>query len=96
MDHDGGVIARSLKATSRQGDYYRAERSVTNESAAVWESVTNVAVVAFGTNDMVTNHVGNLFVPKTPEGFGHTADGSLAKDGRWALFWDGENRLGKH
>ena len=47
-----------------------------------------------GTNqDIVTNIVGNAFVPKTAEVFYYDADGNLTADGRWTNSWDGENRL---
>ncbi|MBI2927471.1 MAG: RHS repeat-associated core domain-containing protein, partial [Verrucomicrobia bacterium] len=38
---------------------------------------------------------GNVFVPKTPESFGHDVDGNLTGDGRWDFTWDAENRLTK-
>ncbi len=79
-------------AASRKGDYYRAEVSAPN-SGAVWPSITNVAVLASGTNDYVTNWTGNVFVPKTPEAFGYDLDGNMTSDGRWLMTWDGENRL---
>jgi RHS repeat-associated protein len=66
---------------------------VANSAAAAWPSITNMAVLAAGTNDYVTNAIGNLFVPKTPEVFGYDLDGNMTNDGRWAMTWDGENRL---
>jgi RHS repeat-associated protein len=80
-------------ATSRKGDYYRGEVPVANSATAAWPGITNVAVLAAGTNDYVTNAIGNLFVPKTPEVFGYDLDGNMTNDGRWAMTWDGENRL---
>jgi RHS repeat-associated protein len=79
--------------TSRKNDYYRAEVSVLNNGAAVWQPITNTAVLASGTNDYVTNWTGNVFVPQTPESFLHDLDGNLTNDGRWILTWDAENRL---
>ena len=78
---------------SRKNDYYRAEVSVLNSGTAVWQPITNVAVQAFGTNDMVTNWTGNVFVPQTPEKFTFDLDGNQTSDGRWTNKWDGENRL---
>ncbi len=80
-------------ATSRKADYYRAEVSVLNSGAAVWQPITNVAVLASGTNDYVTNWTGNVFVPPTPERFTFDLDGNQTSDGRWTNRWDGENRL---
>ena len=80
-------------ATSRKGDYYRGEVPMANSAAAAYPSITNMAVMAAGTNDYVTNAVGNLFVPKTPEVFGYDLDGNMTNDGRWAMTWDAENRL---
>ena len=82
-------------SSSRKSDYYRSEVPVANSSSAVWQGITNVAVLAVGTNDMVTNAMGNLFVPQTPEAFGYDADGNMTNDGRWSLTWDAENRLTK-
>ncbi len=80
-------------ATSRKGSYYRGEVPVANNAAAAWPRITNVATTAAGTNDYVTNAIGNLFVPNTPEVFGYDLDGNMTNDGRWAMTWDGENRL---
>jgi RHS repeat-associated protein len=79
--------------TTRQGDYYRAELAVPNDTAAMWQSISNVAVLPNGSTDYVTNATGNLFVPKTPELFTFDFDGNLTSDGRWTNTWDAENRL---
>ena len=52
-----------------------------------------MAVLSGGTEDIVTNRNGSLFVPATPEVFKYDADGNLTNDGRWNYTSDGENRL---
>src|SRR5690349_17093383 len=42
--------------------------------------------------DIVTNIIGNSFVPKSPQLFAYDRDGNLTNDGRWTIVWDGENR----
>ncbi len=80
--------------THRKGDYYAGEAIVDNAAAAVYQGITNLAVVNQpAASDIVTNIVGNLFVPKTPEAFTYDADGNLTNDGRWTYTWDPENRL---
>lgn len=80
--------------TSRKGAYFRGELSVDNNAGPVWLTVTNLAVLQNGSNpDIITNTVGKLFVPKTPELFGYDLDGNLTNDGRWSYTWDAENRV---
>ena len=80
--------------TSRKGEYFRGELAVNNSTGAVWLTLTNLAVLTNGNNpDIITNTVGNAFVPLTPETFGYDVDGNLTNDGRWTLTWDAENRL---
>jgi len=80
--------------TIRHRDYYRGELAVNNSTGALWLTVTNLAVLANGTNsDIVTNMIGNLFLPKNQEGFSYDGDANLTVDGRWVYTWDGENRL---
>jgi RHS repeat-associated protein len=84
------------QATYRHDEYFRAELSVTNDSAPVWQGVTNVAVVQNGTNeDIVASATVFVFVAQSPEVFGYDADGNLKNDGRWNFTWDAENRLTK-
>jgi hypothetical protein len=80
-----GVTVNSLTAY-RKNEYFRQQLSVTNTSAAVWDSVT-VAATGQGS---VTGHV---YVPETPESYTYDVDGNLLSDGRWTYTWDGENRL---
>jgi len=80
--------------TTRQGDYFRGEMLVNNNTGALWLTITNVAVLSNYTGaDIVTNTSGKLFVPKTAEVFGYDADGNLTNDGRWSYTWDAENRI---
>ncbi|HWN96203.1 MAG TPA: RHS repeat-associated core domain-containing protein, partial [Methylomirabilota bacterium] len=87
------TITVNHASTSRKGNYYRGEVPLANSASALWFSITNVAVLASGTNDYVTNCVDKVFVPGTPEIFRYDADGNMTNDGRWELTWDGENRL---
>jgi RHS repeat-associated protein len=88
------TVTVNLQPAERQGEYFRAELAVNNSAGPVWLAVTNAAVLQQGTNaDLVTNWVGNLFLPQTPEQFLHDADGNLTNDGRWIYTWDAENRL---
>ena len=80
--------------TSRKGDYFRGEVPFNNSPGPVWATITNLAVLNNGSNpDIVTNSVGRMFIPKTPEVFGYDLDGNVTNDGRWAFYWDAENRL---
>ena len=84
----------SYASTYRRSDYFRAELPVNNSTAALWLTLTNLAVLRNGTNsDILTNAVGNAFIPATPESFAYDADGNLTSDGRWTNHWDAENRL---
>jgi RHS repeat-associated protein len=83
----------SFAHTYRRGDYFRAELPLNNSTGALWLTLTNLAVLANGTNaDIITNTIGNLFLPQTPEAFGYDADGNLTNDGRFAFTWEAENR----
>ncbi|NBV22353.1 MAG: RHS repeat-associated core domain-containing protein [Proteobacteria bacterium] len=80
----------------RKGEYFRKELSTNNSSAAIWQGITNVAVLAgAGTNgsDIVTTQSGNLLVAQTPETFTYDADGNMTSDGKFNYTWDAENRL---
>ena len=80
--------------TYRKGEYFRAEVEAANSAGALWLSLTNLAVLQNGSNpDIVTNTIGNLFVPKNPETFTYDVDGNQTSDGRWTNRWDAENRL---
>ena len=83
----------SYALAERKGDYFHAELPVNNSSAALWLSITNIAALKSGTNDIVGTNAGNAFIPKTAEVFGYDLDGNTTNDGRWSFTWDGENRL---
>lgn len=94
--HASATVTVNNESTTRQGAYYRKELTVNNAPSAVWQSITNIAVLAgAGTNgtDIVTTKTGNALLPKTPEGFTYDADGNLTSDGRFNYTWDAENRL---
>jgi RHS repeat-associated protein len=58
------------QATYRKTNYYRIQLALTNASSAVWQSVTNLAVLNQGTTDvMLSGLTNNVFLPKTPESF---------------------------
>ncbi len=87
--HASATVTVNGQSPYRRGEYFRQELSLNNASAALWESVTNIASLT-GTNQ--TNS-GNVFLPKTAETYTYDADGNLTSDGRWTNKWDGENRL---
>ena len=76
----------------RQGTFFRGELPITNTSAPISATLTNVALVYNSPVVMGTN-AGSAFVAQTPEQFTYDADGNLASDGRWTYAWDAENRL---
>src|SRR6266850_858636 len=87
-------VISNLKATYRKGEFWRCEYPVTNQYAAAFHTLTNVGVLANGTNaDIVTTNTGSIFVPKNPETFTYDLDGNLTSDGHWTNSWDAENRL---
>ncbi|MBI2927417.1 MAG: hypothetical protein HYY24_17105 [Verrucomicrobia bacterium] len=82
------VTVNSSAADYRRSEYFQEPITVVNTSVPVWQSVS-VTTSGGGSAS------GNVFVPKTPESFGHDVDGNLTGDGRWDLTWDAENRLTK-
>ena len=75
--------------TYRHADYFRGELAVNNSTGAIWLTITNVGVLRNGTNaDIVTNIVGNAFLPQTQETFTNDLDGNVLRDGRWTNSWD--------
>jgi len=88
------TVTVNLSPTYRKSDYFRANYSINNATGAVWQGLTNVGVLANGSNaDIVTTNSGNVFLPKTPEAFLYDADGNVTNDGRWFFTWDAMNRL---
>ena len=79
------TVTVNNQATYRKGEYFWKALGLDNSASAVWQSVTNVAVLNQTTNDLMTNVTGNVFLPKTPEVFSHDVDGNLTNDGRWIL-----------
>jgi RHS repeat-associated protein len=79
-------------AAYRKGEYFHRTVSVDNvtPAAGAYPSLTTQASRAGFTTETTT---GNVFLPKTPEGFTHDADGNLTFDGRWIYTWNAENRL---
>jgi RHS repeat-associated protein len=67
-------------------EYFREQLGTNNASAPQWMGIT---VTAPGQATVS----GHEFIAKTPEVFAYDADGNLTNDGRWAYYWDGENRL---
>src|SRR5262245_38775597 len=48
--------------TYRKGDYFRVGLTIDNSASAVYQGITNIAVLNNGTNaDIITNITGNLF-----------------------------------
>ena len=99
VDILGGAAANATvtvnnQATYRNAPFYEATLALTNSSAAVWQSITNLAVAhSSATTDLVATVTGNAFLQQTPEAFSYDSDGNLTRDGRWTYTWDGENRL---
>jgi RHS repeat-associated protein len=87
--HANASVTVNSQSPYRRGEYFWKELSVDNSSAAVWQSITNIASLT-GTNQTNT---GNLFLPATAGSPTYDADGNLTSDGRWTNKWDAENRL---
>lgn len=78
----------------RNQDYFWKQLELNNSNGAIWQSVTNLAVLNRGTNaDLACTNVGYVFLSQTPESYSYDADGNILTDGRWAYSWDAENRL---
>src|ERR1043166_1564664 len=88
------TVTVNAQPTSRKGDYYRQELTVTNSTAAVWQGVTNVGFLPQSTNsEIISGVTGSIFVAQSPESFGFDADGNQTTNGRWTLSWDAKNQL---
>ena len=88
------TVTVNNQPTYRNGTFYEATLALTNTSAAVWQSITNLAVAhSSSTTDLVATVTGNEFLQQTPESFSYDYDGNLTQDGRWTYHWDAENRL---
>lgn len=87
------VTANNIRA-QRQGDYWWNELPVNNTNGAVYQPLTNLAVLNNGTNaDIIASVTGGVFVAQTPQIFRYDADGNLTNDGRFSYVWDSENRV---
>jgi hypothetical protein len=54
------------RLTSRYGNYFRSQVSITNGSGPVWQTLRNLTALSEGTNYMIlTNVAGNVYVPQT-------------------------------
>ncbi len=99
MDILGSAVTNATvtvnnQPTYRNGTFYEATLALANTSAAVWQTITNLAVAhSSSTTDLVATVTGNTFLQQTPESFSYDSDGKLSQDGRWTYTWDGENRL---
>lgn len=94
--NSNATVTVNNESTYRKGEYFRKELTVNNSSAAIWQGITNIAVLNYaGTNgeDIVTTKTGNVLVPKTPETFTYDADGNMTSDGKFTYTWDAENRM---
>ena len=88
------TVTVNNQATYRNAPFYEATLALTNTSAAVWKSITNLAVAhSSATTDLVATVTGNTFLQQTPVTFSYDYDGNLSQDGHWTYTWDGENRL---
>jgi RHS repeat-associated protein len=90
--HGQSTVTVNGTAAYRKGEYFHRTVPVDNvtPAAGAYPSLTTQASRAGFTTETTT---GNVFLPKTPEGFTHDADGNLTFDGRWIYTWNGENRL---
>ncbi len=91
--NSNATVSVNLQRAWRQGNYFADELPVTNTSTAIYQSLTNLAVLNNGTNaDITVTNVGSVLVPQTPEAFVYDLDGNMTTNGRWTVLWDGENR----
>ena len=60
----------NLQRAGRYGSYFRAELTNANTSAALYQSLTNLAVFVNGTNfNIISTNNGNALLLKTPQTF---------------------------
>jgi RHS repeat-associated protein len=84
----GGAVTVNGNAAQRQGEYFHHALAVANSSQP-WHGTVEVRS-AYPPGAVES---GAVFVPRTPESFGHDADGNLTPDGQWVYTWDAESRL---
>jgi RHS repeat-associated protein len=75
--------------TTRKYDLLNRLTEISSAPSGTNSTISTIATLS-GTSQTNT---GNLFLPKTPEGFSYDDDGNMTGDGRWIYSWDGENRL---
>ena len=81
-------------AAYRKSNYFWLQLPITNNSGAVYQTVTTLAALTNGTNaEFGSTNVGHVFLPQTPETYSYDFDGNTTQDGRWTYNCDGENRL---
>ncbi len=91
---NNATVTVNSQPVYRFGGFFWKSLGIDNTSAAVYQGVTNLAVLNNGTNqDIVATNIGNVFVPKNPEVFGYDEDGNLTNDGRFSYTWNAENQL---
>jgi len=90
--NSNATVTANLQPASRKADYFRVDYKLNNKTGAVYQAITNVAVLG-GDGDIVSTNIGNALVPQTPETLLSDLDGNLVTNGLWILTWDAENRL---
>ena len=87
-------VTVNLNRAERQGEYFHAAAILGNSTAAVYQIVTNMAVLNNGTNtDIIASNFTGICLPPQTETFSYDDIGSLLADGRRLDSWDAENRL---
>ena len=76
------------QATTRKGEYYRAELNVSNGTTPVYQAVTAAATQTPNSSNVVVS----LLVGPGNQSLSYDG-GNQTQDGLWAYTWDGENRL---
>jgi RHS repeat-associated protein len=79
------VTVNGVAVVDRKAEFFHGTVGTNNAPGAAWLPVT---VTGAGNST-----AGHLYVAQEPEQFLYDLDGNLTNDGRWAYFWDGENRL---
>jgi hypothetical protein len=81
--NSSATVSVNVQPTRRKGAYFRAEYQLDNTTSAVYQPLTNVAVLRNGGGpDIIVTNQGFMLVPQTPEVFVYDTDGNLATNGR--------------
>ena len=68
MANSNSTVTVNVQPTFRKDDYFWKEYSINNSTGAVYQPLTNVAVLQNGSNpDICSTNTGSIFLPKTPE-----------------------------